>query len=58
MVLQPKYYKEAIIWQQNQMTILVYHILDGIVSIILYLYQNIEEKKYTGDYGKDNKNIM
>ena len=52
MVWQPKYYKEAIIWQQNQMTILVYHILDGIVSIILYLYQNIEEKKYTGDYGK------
>ena len=37
MVWQPKYYKEEIIWHRNQMTILVYHILDGIVSIILYL---------------------
>jgi len=39
MIWQPKYYKEAIIWQRNQMTILVYHIGDGIESITLYLYR-------------------
>ena len=58
MVWQPKYNKEAIIWQRNQMTILVYHILDGIVSIILYLYLKYRRKEIYGRLREDIGKII